>query len=87
MRDVRFSGLSTEELADIWYALGGAETRHPGGFSVMVDAAMRDLTDRLGSDLAPFLEERFRKYRLIDSKEDAEANKKAALDNFPAPQR
>ena len=84
MRDVRFNGLSTEELADIWYALGGAETRHPGGFSVLVDVAIRDLTDRLGSGLAPFLEARFRKYRLIDSKEDAEANKKAALDKLTA---
>ena len=32
MSDARFVGLSNEELADIWYALGGAETRHPGGF-------------------------------------------------------
>jgi len=78
MKDARFRGLSTDELADIWYALGGAETRHPGGFSALVDAAMRDLTDRLDSNLAPFLEVRFRPYRLVDSKEDALANAKAA---------
>jgi hypothetical protein len=29
MIDARSVGLSDEELADIWYALGGAETRHP----------------------------------------------------------
>jgi hypothetical protein len=76
MKDARFAGLSTEELADIWYALGGAETRHPGGFSALVDAAMHDLTARLDSNLAPFLEVRFRPYRLVDSREDADANAK-----------
>jgi hypothetical protein len=83
MGDARFNGLSTEELADVWYALGGAETRHPGGFSELVDTAMHELTDRLESRLAPFLEERFRKYRFVDSKEDAEANRKAAADHLP----
>ena len=76
MGDGRFTGLSSEELADIWYALGGADTRHPGGFSELVDAALRELNQRLDTSLAPFLEERFRKYRLEDSKEDAAANAK-----------
>ena len=39
MSDARFVGLSNEELADVWYALGGAETRHPAGFGELVDSA------------------------------------------------
>ena len=82
MPDGRFMGLSTEELADIWYALGGADTRHPGGFSGLVDAAMRELDSRLDANLSPFLEARFRKYRLVDSKEDAAANARAAAEDL-----
>ena len=77
----RFAGLSNEELSDIWYALGGAETRHPGGFSDLVDAAFNELNTRLPSTLTPYLEERFRKYRLADSKEDAAANARAAVES------
>ena len=80
MSDARFVGLSDEELADIWYALGGAETRHPGGFGELVDSALRVLNSRLGDDLSSFLEPRFRPYRFIDSKEDAAANAGAAVD-------
>ena len=80
MSDARFGGLSNEELADIWYALGGAETRHAGGFGELVDAALRELNGRLGNELASFLELRFRPYRFIDSKEDAAANANAAVD-------
>ena len=76
--DQRFSGLSTEELADIWYALGGAETRHPGSFSSLADTTLEELNARLGHELAPFLEQRFRPHRLADSREDAEANRKHA---------
>ena len=77
----RFAGLSNEELSDIWYALGGAETRHPGGFSDLVDAAFNELNTRLTSTLTPYLEERFRKYRLADSKEDAAASARAAVES------
>ena len=66
MSDARFVGLSNEELADIWYALGGAETRHPGGFGELVDAALRELNNRFGDNLPSFLEPRFRPYRFID---------------------
>jgi hypothetical protein len=83
MSDARFVGLSNEELADIWYALGGAETRHPGGFGELVDAALRELNNRLGDNLPSFLEPRFRPYRFIDSKEDAAANANAAVDAVP----
>ena len=44
MSNARFVGLSNEELADIWYAMGGAETRHPGGFGELVDAPAGTLT-------------------------------------------
>ena len=80
MSDARFVGLSNEELADIWYAFGGAETRHPSGFGELVDSALRELNSRLGDDLSSFLEHRFRPYRFIDSKEDAAANAGAAVD-------
>ena len=80
MNDARFVGLSNEELADIWYALGGAETRHPGGFGELVDSTLRELNSRLGDNLSSFLEPRFRPYRFIDSKEDAAANANAAVD-------
>ena len=63
-----------EELIDIWYALGGAETRYPGGFGELVDAALRELHNQFGDNLPSFLEPRFRPYRFIDSKEDAAAN-------------
>ena len=81
MKDPRFIGLSTEELADIWYALGGAETRHPGGFSGLVDSTLDELNQRLGDNLASFLEPRYRRYRFVDSKEDAAANARAAADH------
>ena len=83
MSDARFDGLSNEELADIWYALGGAETRHPGGFGELVDSALRELNTRLGENLPSFLEPRFRPYRFIDSKEDAAANANATVDAAP----
>ena len=90
MKDERFAGLSTEELADVWYSLGGAETRHPGAFSALADATMRELNGRLDAGLAPFLEARFRAFRLVDSREDAAGNAKSAApaepvrDNYPA---
>jgi hypothetical protein len=48
----RFKRLSTEELADIWCALGVAETRHPGSFSELADATLRQLDARLDASLA-----------------------------------
>ena len=52
MSDARFVGLSNEELADIWYALGGAETRHPGGFGELVDAALRGVEQPIRGQFA-----------------------------------
>jgi hypothetical protein len=74
MTDIRFQSLEDGDLADIWYALGGAATRHPQHFQSLMDAAFTELLDRRGDGLNPWLEERFRPFRLADSKEDAEAN-------------
>jgi len=39
-----------------------------------MDAAFTELLDRRGDGLNPWLENRFRPFRLADSKEDAETN-------------
>ena len=63
-------------MADIWYALGGAAVRHPDHFQDLMDACFKELVDRRGVGLNPWLEQRFRELRLVDSKEDADANRK-----------
>ena len=74
MSDRRFSSLEDGELADIWYALGGAAVRHPDHFQTLYDAAFNELLDRRGVEgLNPWLEQRFRAFRLADSREDAHA--------------
>lgn len=49
MADQRFSGLSDEDLADIWYALAGAEIRHTDCFKHLVDATIYELELRKGA--------------------------------------
>jgi hypothetical protein len=78
MTDIRFQSFEDGELADIWYALGGAAVRHPDQFKGMMDACFQELLDRRGAGLNPWLEQRYRPFRLADSKEDAEANLKAS---------
>jgi len=39
-----------------------------------MDACFQELMDRRAESLKPWLEERFRPFRLADSKEDADAN-------------
>ena len=73
-----FTGLSNESLADVWYALAGAEIRHPGCFAGLLEAANDALFARLGNGLAAFVEERFRPLRAIDATEDAAANARAS---------
>jgi hypothetical protein len=75
-----FEGLSTSELADIWYAVAGAEIRHPGCFTVVLEASDDELRRRLGDGLAPFLDHRFARLRPVDAVEDAEATRRAASD-------
>jgi hypothetical protein len=74
--DIRFQSIEDGELADIWYALGGIAIRHPDHFKPLMDAAFTELLNRREAGLNPWLEQRFRPFRLADSKEDAEANLK-----------
>lgn len=74
MADIRFQSVEDGDLADIWYALGGAAARHPQHFQALMDDVFTELLDRRGDGLNPWLEQRFRPFRLVDSKEDAEAN-------------
>jgi hypothetical protein len=90
MTEHRFQGLSNDELADIWYALGGAEKRHPEGFTRLRDEAFTELSRRLGGGMAPYLDERFRQYREEDAKSDGAAHATPATgartvrDTYPA---
>jgi hypothetical protein len=72
--DIRFDSIEDGELADIWYALGGAAIRHPDHFKPLMDAVFSELLERRGADgINPWLEQRFRPFRLADSREDAHA--------------
>lgn len=75
MTDIRFQSFEDGELADIWYALGGAAVRHPEHFKPLMDSVATELLDRRGAGLNPWLEERYRPFRLIDSREDAAVNR------------
>ena len=74
MANVKFDSLEDGELADIWYALAGAATRHPDHFQPLMNEVFDSLLARREEGLNPWLEQRFRPFRLKDSKEDAEAN-------------
>ena len=75
MTDIRFQSFEDGELADIWYALGGAAIRHPEHFKPLMDSVATELLDRRGVGLNPWLETRFRPFRLADSRDDAHANR------------
>jgi hypothetical protein len=74
MTSIKFQSLEDGELADFWYALGGSAARHPNHFQPLMDEVFAELESRREEGLNPWLEERFRSFRLQDSKEDAEAN-------------
>lgn len=74
MSDIRFQSLEDGELADIWYALGGSAARHPDHFQKLMDECFQELVARREAALKPWLEERFRPFRLADSQEDAAVN-------------
>jgi len=79
MADIRFQSFEDGDVADIWYALGGAAARHADHFEPLMKAAFNELLDRRGeTGLNPWLEQRFRAFRLADSKEDAEMNLKVS---------
>ena len=71
--DIRFDSIEDGALADIWYALGGEAIRHPDHFQPLFDAVATELLSRRGVGLNPWLEERFRAFRLADSRDDAAA--------------
>ena len=75
--DPRFERLSNEELADIWYALSGAEIRHTDVFQPLVDASLQELNRRLPDTIREFLDRRFARLRSVDVAEDAIATAKA----------
>jgi hypothetical protein len=74
MPDVRFQSLEDGDLADLWYAVSGQAIRHPDRFKTLADALLDELLERRGEGLNPWLEQRFREIRLVDSREDAETN-------------
>ena len=77
MADVRFHALSDAELADLWYALSGADIRHPDCFKSLTDATMKELESRQGAALSAFLDARFARFRAQDAADDVEANLKS----------
>ncbi len=83
MADKRFDGLSDEELADIWYALSGADIRHADCFKHLVDATIAELEVRKGTAVRAFLDNRFAALRGIDALEDAHANLKSTTECDP----
>jgi hypothetical protein len=74
MADIRFDSIEDGELADIWYALGGAAVRHPNHFQTLFEGVANELIARRGEGLHPWLEQRFRDFIPVDSKEDIIAN-------------
>ena len=81
--DTRFERLTNEELADIWYALSGAEIRHTDVFQPLVDASLQELDRRLPGTLREFLDLRFARLRSVDVPEDAIATAKAQASSQP----
>ncbi len=75
------ASLSDQALADIWYAVAGAEIRHPGCFTGLLEVTNDVLFSRLGDGLAAFVEERFRALRGVDAAEDAAANVRATSES------
>ena len=83
MSDLRFQSFEDGDLADVWYALSGAAIRHPEHFKSLTDAVLDELVERRSEGLNPWLEQRFRAIRLVDSREDAEANRRVSPEASP----
>jgi hypothetical protein len=81
MTDLRFQSFEDAELADIWYALSGAAIRHPDHFQPLAEKCFQELFERRGEGLNPWLEQRYRSFRLADSREDAHANDSHSVSN------
>ena len=76
--EMKFDALANDELADVWYTLAGAEIRHPGCFTSVLEASHDELLKRMGSGLASFIDDRFAKLRTTDAAEDLSATKAAS---------
>ena len=88
MSDIRFQSLEDGDLADIWYALGGSAVRHPDHFEKLMNECFQELLDRRAESLKPWLEERFRPFRLADSREKTRAPQvRTRRDRLPTPER
>ena len=74
MADIRFQSFEDGEVADLWYALSGAAIRHTDHFKPLADVWFQELLERRGEGLNPWLEQRYRAFRLADSREDADAS-------------
>lgn len=85
--EMKFAALDNDELADVWYALAGAEIRHPGCFTGPLEAAHDELLKRLGSSLASFIDARFAKLRTQDAAEDLSATRAASESSCEDPDR
>jgi hypothetical protein len=83
MSDIRFQSIEDGDLADIWYALGGAAARHPDHFQKLMDECFQELLERREASLKPWLEERYRPFRLTDSREDAASNLQISQEAAP----
>ena len=81
MSQEEFGGLSNEALARVWFALGLAETRHPGEFTGLRDAAFTELGVRFDATaLASFLDEHLPGYGRTDSGDRAAPGTSPAAD-------
>ena len=58
MNQENFSGLSDEELADVWYSLMSTATSEGEPFKKLMGLALHELTTRRGPTVFAFLEER-----------------------------
>lgn len=76
--EMKFVALDNDELADVWYALAGAEIRHPGCFTAILEASHQELLKRMGGGLASFVDLRFAKLRSADAVEDVSATRAAS---------
>ncbi|MCA1586031.1 MAG: hypothetical protein LC791_15095 [Acidobacteria bacterium] len=65
----KFQGVTDEELADIWFALGCAAARYGDPFRRHMADVIRELRLRRGRDVMPYLNHRKRSYQGLSDPE------------------